>query len=43
MRIHIGAQEIIDLGLVAFALRPEPAQHIAVHAQGDLFLFGYGL
>ena len=43
VRIHVCAQEIVDLGLIAFALHFEPAQYVAVHAQGDLLLFRHGL
>ena len=43
MRVHVCAQEIVDLGLIALALQLKPAQYVTVHAQGDLFFLGNGL
>ena len=34
--LHIGAQESIDLGLIAWPLPPIPFEHIAIDADGEL-------
>ena len=38
MRLHIGAQHLIDSGLVPLAGVPEVLEHVGIEAQRDLLL-----